>query len=232
MSIKLVIFDMDDTLLTYESAYKGLDLAIYKNFQNEIFATASLSAFKKAYNRTEKIYYSTEFETNYNYTSAKIVFWEMVLQDLDIDYKASDLQTLYTQSLQILNQRREIIPGSIDFLEYLGEKNIKRVVLSKGFSEWKYEALKCKDILKYFERVYGTVDYKLKKENGSAFSYVLEQMQISPEETIAIGDVFEIDIKPPRDIGCKAIQVDFTAKTKNENTFDSYAAVQEAVINI
>jgi len=107
--------------------------------------------------------------------------------------------------------------GSLDLLEYLRANNIKIGVLTNGtFYQQtnKLIALTIDHLIDYLV----TPDMCLvAKPDPKAFHYILEKLQVKPEESLMIGNNFTADIVGAKRAGMDAVYLDLgTNKKTNE----------------
>ncbi len=79
------------------------------------------------------------------------------------------------------------------------------------------------NIKKIFKVITDSTIVKIRKPDPEIFSVTLRELSVKPENTFVIGDSFENDIKPAKELGCGTIWlINKIYKKKNVNHFSDY----------
>ena len=186
--IKRVIFDIDNTLIPWESEY---DKEIEKVLDelNIQYTEQEYKEIRKAFSEYEKV--------NYRFD-----------KKLMLDYINNYMKKQYPIEFidKVLKKWGDCVPEKIedgvkDTLMYLKNK-YEMVILTDWFAKEQINRLEILDINKYFSRVYSA-----EKTNRKPFkeAFVNAIADNKPAECIMIGDSLERDINGAINAGLKAV---------------------------
>ncbi len=198
--VKRLIFDVDNTLIEWKQEYwnklretfEQLNIKYTEELSDNIIKAIDTYENEYEYYSRQKMLEHINKVTNYNFD---INFLNTVLKNFEKCVPAKD---------------KEIVR----VLEYLSKK-YELVILTNWFTDVQIHRLENYGINKYFIKVFGTEDFKV-KPNKESFIAAMENR--SPNECIMIGDNFKIDIQGAINVGMKAIYVKPNIeKDKKEN---------------
>lgn len=110
-----------------------------------------------------------------------------------------------------------LFPYSIEILEYLYPL-YKLHIITNGFSEVQDTKLKASGMDKYFTEIITSEAAGVKKPHPDIFKYALNKSGATIEESIMIGDDYEVDIIGARDVNMKQIFFDPFKKSKQNGS--------------
>lgn len=212
MSIKNILFDLDNTLIKNEDD----DMLYYKE------ALSNLGYDENDYNRLYDVIddYETTFTEKENFYSKN----EM------LDFVNKKLNKSY--SIELIDEVNKCIAKywirhpfvKIDTLQYLSSK-YDLYVFTNWFSNTQSKRLDNIGIIRYFKNVFGA-DYYGSKPFKSAFQNVLQKLNCLPNECVMIGDSKLNDIWGARNIGMNAILFNFDGtRDKSDIIVDNYSVI-------
>lgn len=109
--------------------------------------------------------------------------------------------------IQQMSLEKELIPGTLELLEFIKERSGKMAIISNGFPEAQYEKLKTSGIKHYFQEVIISEEVGAHKPSPKIFQIALEKLsgityKENPKlwkdvkkQTLMIGDDFANDIE-------------------------------------
>ena len=193
--IKLIIFDIDNTIMDFP-----------KNFEIEFKRV--LDKFD-AYVEAKELYKAVgTYETNKEgvyYTKEKLI--EVVNKVLNLNLPLEFIDEFFYMYNVLIS---EIESGVIDTLKYLKSK-YKVVALSNWFTDSQKSRLKEAGVLEYFDEVYGTDLVPMKPREESFMSVIGD---LKPEECVMIGDNLKVDIEVPYELGFNVYHLNKFGNTK------------------
>lgn len=100
---------------------------------------------------------------------------------------------------------RHLHPDIIPMLSKLKERNIKIGLISNCFSE---EAMVIREsvLFPYFDAVYLSYEQGIQKPNEEIFKRCMDELKVTPEECIYVGDGGSYELETAEKIGMKALQ--------------------------
>ncbi|MED1864354.1 HAD family hydrolase [Fictibacillus nanhaiensis] len=189
--IKAALFDLDGTLLDRDESVKQFideqynRFAKLKNFvSKEKYVKRFIELDHRGYVWKDKVYQQIVYEFSLPEPS-----WEDLLTDYINEFKNSCVP----------------FPHLIEMLENLKSKNYKLGIISNGFGQFQIDNIKALGIKEYFDMILISEWEGIKKPDPRIFKRALEHLQVSPYESIFVGDHPENDVKAAQDVGMKGI---------------------------
>ncbi|MGL5380089.1 HAD family hydrolase [Clostridium sp.] len=189
--IKAVIFDMYETLITLHQSplYFGTQMAIDAGISEEEFQ----SLWKpREYDRT---------------------VGKMTLEEI-LEFILKEKQC-YSEELfsKIVEKRKTskkecfkyIHPEILPMLNELKKKDICIGLISNCFSE-EVEAIKNSELFQYFDATYLSFEQGLQKPEKEIFIRCMDNLSVSADECIYVGDGGSLELETASKIGMKAVQ--------------------------
>ena len=140
------------------------------------------------------------------------ITWEDLLQDYIIQFKNHCIP----------------FPNLLSMLDELRSNNFILGMITNGRGQFQKDNIKALGIEKYFDTILVSELEGIKKPNPKIFKRALEQLNVSPNESIFVGDHPENDVKAAQSVGIKGIwkkdfqwnniEADFTIEDLSELT--------------
>ena len=121
----------------------------------------------------------------------------------------------------------ELIPQTIEVLEYLKEKGYQLHVVSNGFHEVTNRKVEKSGLKKYFETVTSAEDAHAMKPDERIFEYSLNLANAEKSESIFIGDDWVADVKGAQNFGLDIIFFDALKENKSEEGLKTIQNLEE-----
>lgn len=213
-----IFFDLDRTLWDFEKSAEQTFVEIYHHHKLFDKGVPSVSEFHKAYtihnNRLWDQYRKGEIEKEV----LRGLRFNLSLKDFDIIDR--DLgEKIGNDYVRISPLKVNLFPYSIEILEYLYPK-YKMHIITNGFSEVQDTKLKVSGMDKYFIEVITSEEAGVKKPHPGIYKFAFKKTGASADESIMIGDDYEVDIIGARDVNMEQIFFDPEKKSgKNGSTF-------------
>jgi HAD superfamily hydrolase (TIGR01509 family) len=142
------------------------------------------------------------------------VYFDQLFSTLGLAPDPALQQQLIASSHRSTNWRR-ILPDTRDSL--LGLKQQYRLAVISNSDGGIQEAISAAGIADCFECIIDSAHVGVEKPDPAIFRAALEIMQVQPEESIYIGDVYAIDVLGARSVGMRAILIDPFGVCPNED---------------
>ncbi|MBD1383595.1 HAD family hydrolase [Metabacillus arenae] len=189
--IKAALFDLDGTLLNRDESVKMFIDRQYDRLNKlvghipkEKYVTRFIELDNRGYVWKDKVYQQLVDEFN-----IAGITWESLLQDYLEQFKNNCVP----------------FPNFISMLKGLKSKSIKLGVITNGKGQFQMDNIKALGIEKYFETIIVSEWEGIKKPDPQIFKKALEQLNVSPYESMYVGDHPENDVKAARNVGMKGI---------------------------
>lgn len=233
--IKNYIFDFYGTLVdihtdeTKEKVWKKL-VDIYQSFGVDY----TVNEIKDSYSTLcQKEIKRLESKTGYEYPEIDLlnVFGDLFLKNLDNRFFQKDKferkDILYDIARQFRITSRDYIklyPETLNTLNTLKEKGCKLFLLSNAQRAFTFDEIKLVNIDSYFDKIYISSDYQMKKPQKEYLSLCLRQNDLNKEETIMIGNEIHSDIQVAfqNDVRSILLNTDHHSKEKIQEDLKQY----------
>ena len=198
---KAVIFDFGGTLDTDGIHWFEKFWDVFSHFNSVITRESLRDAYLYAEDEM-KVRIKPEFGLLKTLSTQVELQTEYFVSNSIISKEAEDYLSLsvttkcYNDVIDVINSNRKIVKdlsgkyklGLVS--NYYG--NVKNVLLELG-------------ILNYFDTVIDSKEVNIYKPDERIFKTAIEELKVKEEDTIVIGDSYERDITPAKNIGCKTI---------------------------
>lgn len=195
-----VFFDLDHTLwdfdknsaLTFEKIFKKHEVSVSLNDFLEVYEPINLNYWKLY--REERI-----DKASLRYGRLKNTFDEISVSITD-----ELINLLSVDYITHLSDNNHLFDGTFEILDYLQSKYNLHII-TNGFHEVQHNKLRNSNIENYFKTVTNSEMVGVKKPNPKIFNHALALAQVSPENSMMIGDNWEADILGAINLGIDAI---------------------------
>jgi len=189
--IKAVIFDLDGTLLYRDASVQKFIDNQYDRLTKWVghlpkgkYTSRFIELDCRGYVWKDKVY--QQLVNEFNITG---ITWESMLQDYLEQFKNNCVP----------------FPNLNSMLNELKSKSIKLGIITNGKGQFQMDNIKALGIEKYFEAIIVSEWEGIKKPDPQIFKKVLEQLNVSPHESMYVGDHPENDVKAAQKVGMKGI---------------------------
>lgn len=204
-TIKVIAFDADDTLWSNEPFFQDVERK-YTELLSEYGSTKEISAalFETEMNNLESLGYGAKAFT--------LSMLETALRISRQTISADKIQQIILLGKSLLEMPIELLPGVEDTLKALkAEGRYRLVVATKGDLLDQERKLKRSGLMPYFDHIEIMSD-KTEKE----YTRLLNQLQVTPEEFLMIGNSLKSDIRPVLAIGGYGVHIPFEVMWQHE----------------
>jgi putative hydrolase of the HAD superfamily len=142
-------------------------------------------------------------ETNLEHSCQSFQRLLFSLINVEIDLTPLEMELIFNKHAFT----RRIMPGFIDFLDFLREKDIRIAILSNSSFSGKALEVEIKElsIPANFEFIVSTSDYCLRKPDPRIFKVCLNKLNLDKDEVWYVGNKLEYDILGANNAGMKAV---------------------------
>ncbi|GAA0462276.1 HAD family hydrolase [Alkalibacillus silvisoli] len=201
--IKAVIFDLDGTLLNRDKSVKIFIAKQYKRFNKwvnhvplEKYITRFIELDNRGYVWKDKVY--KQLVDEFGITG---LTWEELLQDYVSQFHDSCVP----------------LPNLISTLEKLKDYNIGLGLITNGKGQFQMDNIKALGIDQYFKTILISEWEGIKKPEPEIFQKALGNLNVSPSESIFVGDHPVKDVQASQNVGMKGVW-------KKDNQWDNVKA--------
>ncbi len=216
--IEHVFFDLDRTLWDFEKSAKQTFDEIF--ISNDLYGKGipSVEKFHEVYTIHNDKLWAQYRKGEIKKEILRGLRFTLTLKDFSV-FDAVLGEKLGDDYVTISPQKVNLFPYSIEILEYLFP-NYKIHIITNGFSEVQDVKLLASGIDKYFIEVITSEAAGFKKPDSRVFDYAFKKAGALPQNSIMIGDDYEVDIIGAQDVNMKQIFFDPEKKfMKNGSTY-------------
>ncbi len=216
--IEHVFFDLDRTLWDFEKSAKQTFEEIFKI--NELFKKGipSVNKFHEVYTIHNNILWDQYRKGEIKKEILRGLRFTLTLKEFNI-FDEDLGEKLGDDYVSISPKKVNLFPYSIEILEYLHPK-YKLHIITNGFSEVQDMKLQASGMEKYFIEVITSEAAGYKKPDPRVFNYAFTKAGALPQNSIMIGDDYEVDIIGARDVNMQQIFFDPDKKfAQNGSTY-------------
>lgn len=223
MSYKYIIFDVDDTLLDYGSAFHTAEKAIADYLKVEyseeyIMLSEKLGwkAWKEAgLNDTD----SEDVQKNYHtyYYQYLRQHYRALIEAYDAKISVEELVELYIKSVA----SSKVFMEECTLEVYKGlAKNYRLVLATNGIDRIQRERIR--DFQPYTYKTYISENTNTIKPAEEFFRYIIDDLECDPEECLMVGDSMSIDMVGALDFGMAVCYYNIRNKSIPEGILVNY----------
>lgn len=220
---KYLIFDVDDTLLDFYSAFAAAQRNIAEKLgiqsTKEYFETDEKCGWKaweeSSLDRTEEIDVQKNYHVYYYQYLRK--HFEYLLEAYGKTCDVQELVDCYLKSVSSSRVTKE--PDTLPVYIKLSER-YKLALATNGIERVQKERLS--DFFPYTHRLYISEKIGFIKPTGDFYNYIVSDLKCRPEECLMIGDSISNDISGAKAIGMDVCYYNTKGKRKPENVFVDY----------
>jgi putative hydrolase of the HAD superfamily len=123
----------------------------------------------------------------------------------------------------------QVIPHTMELLEYLKKKNYRLYIITNGFREAQHLKMEKSGLTTFFEKTFISEDIGASKPHRKFFEYAIKSANARKAESLVIGDSLENDIKGARDFGVDQVYFNPEKIPHEEKVFREIASLEELI---
>ena len=215
--IKAIIFDLDDTICNTSDI---LDQALRNTFAENL-AHFPNKTVEEMMLINQEAFKETFLNPSIPVSSSTILIWLRCFELLHIVPPIKVVLRLIEKIRAEVSTEIKLIEGAEEILTFLSQKHIKIGILSNGAYMEQAEKLVILGIDAYIDHLVTPDICLANKPDAKAFTYILDNLHVSPDEALMIGDDMQADIKGAKSVGIKTVY--FQHRTKRHGMERSHA---------
>ncbi|GAE37469.1 HAD family hydrolase [Halalkalibacter akibai] len=191
--IKAVLFDLDGTLLNRDESVRRFIENQYERLNNwvghitkEKYISRFIELDKRGYVWKDKVYKQLTQEFHISG-----ITWEGLLQDYISEFKYNCVP----------------FDNLIQMLEELKSSNFLLGMITNGYGQFQMDNIKALGIEEHFDVILVSEWEGIKKPDPKIFKRALEQLNVSPKQSVFVGDHPENDVKAAQNVGMRGIWI-------------------------
>lgn len=222
MKTKHLFFDLDRTLWDFEKNSEVALNKLYFDFNlNE--SIAHFSEFHEMYkmhnSRLWKLYGSGKIKKE----ELRNERFRVTLEQFNLTDK-NLVQKLSNGYVEISPQQTVLFPNTIETLNGLQKDGFNMHIITNGFKEVQHIKLLNSGLTNFFDIIVCSEDVGKNKPSPDIFHHSLTMAKAKPNESVMIGDDYEVDVLGALNIGMKGVLFD---PYKEQKRFDQDFCIHE-----
>lgn len=204
--IKHIFFDLDRTLWDFEKSAEQAFEKIFEKHKLGDFGVPSGTAFHDTYTIHNERLWDQYRKGEIKKEVLRGLRFNLTLKDFGI--VNNDLgEAIGDDYVKISPLLVNLFPYAIEILEYLKE-NYTLHIITNGFAEVQAVKLRESKMKKYFDQIITSEEAGVKKPDPNIFTFAFDKSGAKPEESIMIGDDYEVDIVGAQNMNMEQIFFD------------------------
>jgi len=203
LKTKAVLFDLGNTLVTYEVAHE----VIFQRVLDSLGISRPVDEIKEALAKTEQDFADLNYRSLFGKISCEEYWtkWDsLVLGHLDVaksEELAGDIQARWFDYVNC-----EACSGAREVLSKLKKMGLKTGLISTAYEE-EIAVIFGKANLEngLFDVIVGADTVRKGKPHPDVFKYALKKLNVKPEEAVFVGDSVDADYNGAENVGVKAV---------------------------
>lgn len=223
-SFRHIFFDLDHTLWDFDKNSAEVLAYLYEEFNLSLVFTFNqfIDKFREVNERLWNLYHEGRIaKEKIREDRFRLIFAELNVKSPPPE----DIAGLY---LQMCPLRANTMPHAVETLRYLKNKYMLHII-TNGFEDVQRVKLQSAGILKFFDQIITSESCGYTKPHENIFRYALEVALAKPDESVMIGDNYEIDILGARGAGIKAIYYNPFKTNTADGTTDQITCLSELI---
>ncbi len=201
MTIKAVLFDLDNTLYDYDSAHKKSIKGVYDELVKhmEITYPYFLKLFKISRNEIHRELAGTASAHN------RVLYFQRLIEKTHEKLEPTIVLKLYNAYWNTLLKIMKLRQGSLKILEYCKKNNIKVAIVSDLTTNIQLRKIEKLKISKYVDVLVTSEEAGSEKPHAIMFLLALNKLKILPSDALMVGDNTINDIEGANFVGLKTV---------------------------
>lgn len=206
MPYKDLFFDLDHTIWDFELNSKETLWDLHQKYALEAKGINNFDVFYTNYSLHNHRLWDRYTK---GFIKQEELRWKRIYLSL-LDYKIADealSKEMSIDYLDILPNKKNLFPYTIEILDYLKNKNYKMHLITNGFESVQFKKIKNSNLADYFTQVITSEASNSLKPHKEIFDYALKVTNAKLETSIMIGDNEAADIQGAINAGMDSIFV-------------------------
>lgn len=207
-----LFFDLDHTLWDFDANSSVVLAELFVQYDLEQLLKVDMKTFIEVFEaRNEQLWdrYRKGFINRETLRWKR--FW---LAMLDFKYADEALSKSLSETyLLLLPQQKLLLPHAIEVLDYCRSKGYQMHIITNGFETTQYQKMEHAGIKDYFDQMITSETSMSLKPHKAIFEYALTAAKATIDNSVMIGDNWEVDVQGARQIGID--QVYYNPKVHN-----------------
>lgn len=225
MTLKTIFFDLDDTLHDHMQPFFKSVQTVFPTFDKGTSIQTVYKKFREVSDELWPIYCQGEIDIQ-DMRTERITRTLHSFQ-FPISLKdAEQFQQTYEEALNHL----QLFPDVLNVILYLIEKNYQLGIITNGPTEHQNKKIELLGLKQFISKefIFVSDEVGVAKPDSAIFQYACDKTDISPEETLYIGDTWENDVVGPIEAGWQSIWFNHRRRIRMTN-HEPFSEIQRLI---
>jgi putative hydrolase of the HAD superfamily len=196
-----IYFDLDRTLWDYENnAAEALSHLFQKYLLEKYFI--GFDYFKNLFSKYNDFLWEEYREGRVHKDILRVLRFELCFKEVGFNEPGLSA-ALNDEFLEISPKSDRLMPGTLELLNYLKNKNYRLFIITNGFTQIQETKMKYSGLDIYFEKMFTSENVGSHKPNRDMFEFCIKSVNARKKESLMIGDDLKTDI-----LGAKGFGID------------------------
>ena len=197
---KHLFFDLDNTLWDFENNSREAMRFTFTEFN---LMELSFELFFETYQKYNHQLWSDYRKKKVSKKDLTRLRFQQTFDELNItNVHPEKMNEVY---LSVMPDQKLLNKGALEVLDYIKNKRLGMYIITNGFKEVQHKKLRSADLAKYFSKVFISEEIKTPKPGREIFEYAIKSVNAKKEESLMIGDDWEVDIMGAINVGIDAV---------------------------
>jgi putative hydrolase of the HAD superfamily len=207
---KAIIFDLDDTIISYDSVTEQVWEDVCRRFAVGIDGLTPESLFK-AIGQAREWYWADperhrEGRLNLSEARREVVKLAFSYLKMDLPELANNIADTFTTER---DEAAFLFPGAIETLTRLRKKGLRTGLITNGASDMQRAKLKRFGLEPFFDSILIEGEFGTGKPDSRVFTHTLQKLNTGASDAWMVGDDLGRDIAPCQPLGIFSVWVDW-----------------------
>lgn len=205
--IKGIVFDIDGTLLNHEQALKSSLISLY-SFMKPKIPHSSFDEFFSTWKTRTNQYINEYLDRRISYEQQRILRVQSVFSKWDYELTSDKAMNIFNRYLVKYEQNWMLFEDVLPCLTML--KNFSLGIVSDGEGDQQRRKLTFTEIESFFKSVIISGEVGLRKPSPRIFNKSAEELNLSVNEIVYVGDQLETDALGALNAGMRGVLINRT----------------------
>ncbi|MEO8394857.1 MAG: HAD family hydrolase [Chloroflexota bacterium] len=228
MSLKAVLFDLDDTLYDHQYSSRSALAALYE--QNPVFRQISLDELERQHSELLEAYHLRMLRGEMTLDEARATRFRDLLARHGGRTEPSDILATVTLYRETYLRSERLVPGALALLIHLRAEGLKIGLVTNNTVVEQTGKLSRLGLTPLIDVLVISEAEGIAKPDARMFSRALERLGCTADETIMVGDSWSADVAGANAAGIRAVWLNRYGRTCPDRTLASEVATLEAAL--
>ena len=209
---KAIIFDLDGTIF---DNFGAVDKAVKQMYdEEELFHIFPFDKFLNLYLNLQDKYFYMYRDGEITWKQQRTLRMKMLYSHFSISLSDDEAYDKFLEYLKLFESNWGLLDNTLEVLDYLKNNGYKIGMVTNGEINQQLNKMDSNGITKFFDCIIASSEYDFAKPDKAIFDLALNELNITNDEAIFIGDSIRSDICGAKNAGIDSV---FTLREHNRD---------------